>query len=750
MTVPATTQGRAAYYGDGTTKEFVIPFLFYNNSDGTAGLRVSTSDLDGGNPTVLTYETDYTLTNEGEPAGTLTLTQPLPANRRIVVVYDLAFEQETSLSDFSRMPAQLIEKAMNRLTLELIQLREIVDRCVKESVESTTDPNVVIEKINVLYLHLGEMQTIATDIANIDTVANDKSAIDALAAITGVLNTLNTNILALKTNAANITAINDVAGMDEELLALHEKLTDLVTLHAKLSELLAVYAKLTAVQTVADNVADVTLAALEMGAIKDAPNQAALAAARAESARVYAEGTDAEVAALGGVRSAKEWSKSVSTFARPGETVRIPVEANYYLPAGCVKKDGSVYAANGVFKDFYDNYLKVLSGQTHFSTECLNNYPSSLDTTTGMCEIATGNTADVIEFKTAVSLRTATVGVKVTISGVADSTFPYILFVGTCRSNWSSRGPYLALVKDDDGNPYLATFAPSKTPSFANASATVALSEFLASPTLYDGTYEITLKLAANNTDVEFHVYKSGYETVVTDPNSNSPDVKRVYSRSSTSVFGGNGPTTNGVTIDLTSLTITENGVVSYPCVAEITIPRLQTCTFAEYAAEIEASGVCEKFGVSDTQFKVPTAADGSNELVVLSTGAVMRSALDWSEWMTEATSMKADIAKKQDLSANFLTNSATSGTVNLTADKVYRHMVTGAVTYVLPTVTTNDTCHQIRIMLSMAAAQTINWGTTHYVNGVSPDVSKAGSYEVLYTQQGNAWWWVGVIYLGG
>lgn len=710
MTVPATTQGRAAYYGDGATKEFVIPFLFYNNSDGTAGLRVSTSDLDGGNPTVLTYETDYTLTNEGEPAGTLTLAQPLPANRRIVIVYDLAFEQETSLSDFSRMPAQLIEKAMNRLTLELIQLREIVDRCVKESVESTTDPNVVIEKINVLYLHLGELQTIATDIANIDTVANDKSAIDALAT------------------------------MDAELR----------TLHAKLSELLAVYAKLTAVQTVADNVADVTLAALEIGAIKDAPNQAALASARAESARVYAEGTDAEVAALGGVRSAKEWSKSVSTFARPGETVRIPVEANYYLPAGCVKKDGSVYASNGVFKDFYDNYLKVLSGQTHFSTECLNNYPSSLDTTTGRCEIAAGNTADVIEFKTAVSLTTATVSVKVTISGVADSASPYILFAGTCRSNWSSRGPYLALVKDDDGNPYLAAVAPSKTPSFANASATVALSEFLSSPTLYDGTYEITLKLAANASDVEFHVNKSGYETVVTDPASYSLDVKRVFSRSGTSIIGGTAPTTNGVTIDLASLTITKNGAVSYPFIAEITIPRLQTCTFAEYAAEIEASGVCEKFGVSDTQFKVPTAADGSNELVVLSTGSVMRSALDWSEWMTEATSMKADIAKKQDLSANFLTNSATSGTVNLLANKVYRHMVTGAVTYVLPAVTTNDTCHQIRIMLSMETAQTINWGTTHYVNGVAPDVSKAGSYEVIYTQQGNAWWWVGVIYLGG
>ncbi len=713
MTVSDSTN-KIAYTSNGTTKNFAVPFYFIQKSDLRVYRKIGDAEKE-----LLKQDIDYTVA--GTPAnqqdgvgyvngGTVVMTNTPEKDTRIIILREVENTQLTNYEEAGTFPAELHELALDKLTMQVQQLVEEIGRAVKVDVFSSANPAELVENIEVLYSIRDEMQSLADDLEALNALYADLNAIDALVA------------------------------MDAELR----------TLHAKLSELLAVYAKLTAVQTVADNVADVTLAALEMGAIKDAPNQAALAAARAESARVYAEGTDAEVAALGGVRSAKEWSKSVSTFARPGETVRIPVEANYYLPAGCVKKDGSVYAANGVFKDFYDNYLKVLSGQTHFTTECLNNYPSALDTMTGICEIAAGNTADVIEFTTAVSLTTATVSVKVTISGVADSTLPYILFAGTCRSNWSSRGPYLALVKDDDGNPYLATFAPSKTPSFANASATVALSEFLPSPTLYDGTYEITVKLAANNTDVEFHVKKSGQETVVTDPNSISRDVKRIYARSGTSVIGGTAPTTNGVTIDLTSLTITKNGVVGYPFIAEVTIPRLQTCTFAEYAAEIEAAGVCEKFGVSDTQFKVPTAADGSNELVVLSTGSVMRSALDWSEWMTEATSMKADIAKKQDLSANFLTNSATSGTVNLAADKVYRHMVTGAVTYVLPTVTTNDTCHQIRIMLSMAAAQTINWGTTHYVNGVSPDVSKAGSYEVIYTQQGNAWWWVGVIYLGG
>lgn len=713
MTVSDSTN-KIAYTSNGTTKNFAVPFYFIQKSDLRVYRKIGDAEKE-----LLKQDIDYTVA--GTPAnqqdgvgyvngGTVVMTNTPEKDTRIIILREVENTQLTNYEEAGTFPAELHELALDKLTMQVQQLVEEIGRAVKVDVFSSANPAELVENIEVLYSIRDEMQSLADDLEALNALYADLSAIDALVA------------------------------MDAELR----------TLHAKLSELLAVYAKLTAVQTVADNVADVTLAALEMGAIKDAPNQASLAAARAESARVYAEGTDAEVAALGGVRSAKEWSKSVSTFARPGETVRIPVEANYYLPAGCVKKDGSVYAANGVFKDFYDNYLKVLSGQTHFSTECLNNYPSSLDTATGICDIAAGNTADVIEFTTAVSLTTATVSVKVTISGVADSTLPYILFAGTCRSNWSSRGPYLALVKDDDGNPYLAAVAPSKTPSFANASATVALSEFLSSPTLYDGTYEIMLKLAANNTDVEFHVSKSGYETVVTDPASYSLAVKRVFSRSGTSVIGGTAPTTNGVTIDLTSLKIMKNGVVSYPCIAEITIPRLQTCTFTEYAAEIEAAGVCEKFGVSDTQFKVPTAADGSNELVVLSTGSVMRSALDWSEWMTEATSMKADIAKKQDLSANFLTNSATSGTVNLLADKVYRHMVTGAVTYVLPAVTTNDTCHQIRLMLSMETAQTINWGTTHYVNGVAPDVSKAGSYEVIYTQQGNAWWWVGVIYLGG
>lgn len=74
----------------------------------------------------------------------------------------------------------------------------------------------------------------------------------------------------------------------------------------------------------------------------------------------------------------------------------------------------------------------------------------------------------------------------------------------------------------------------------------------------------------------------------------------------------------------------------------------------------------------------------------------------------------------------------ATSGTVALTDNTIYSGTMTGAMTFVLPTVTDATKYHQIKAMLYLPVV-TINWGTTHYIGGEAPDVSEAGQYMIYW-----------------
>ena len=74
----------------------------------------------------------------------------------------------------------------------------------------------------------------------------------------------------------------------------------------------------------------------------------------------------------------------------------------------------------------------------------------------------------------------------------------------------------------------------------------------------------------------------------------------------------------------------------------------------------------------------------------------------------------------------------ATSGTVTLADNTVYTGTMTGAMTFVLPTVTDATKYHQIKAMLYLPVV-TINWGTTHYIGGEAPDVSEAWNYMIYW-----------------
>lgn len=85
----------------------------------------------------------------------------------------------------------------------------------------------------------------------------------------------------------------------------------------------------------------------------------------------------------------------------------------------------------------------------------------------------------------------------------------------------------------------------------------------------------------------------------------------------------------------------------------------------------------------------------------------------------------------------------SSSGTINLTDNSINKINVTGNVTFALPSITDLSSFHQILVQLQMSTVQTLNLGTTYYFGGESPDLSSAGSYNLIYEYDNLADHWV-------
>lgn len=123
---------------------------------------------------------------------------------------------------------------------------------------------------------------------------------------------------------------------------------------------------------------------------------------------------------------------------------------------------------------------------------------------------------------------------------------------------------------------------------------------------------------------------------------------------------------------------------------------------------------------------------------------------------LTVCTGVLADIASlKEEIQPPIVKNFAAQGSIALAPNKVYGLKLVGATTFVPPVCAGNGAMtasarhRQIKVLFRQDAPVSINWGTTHYVNGEAPDVSTAGDYEAIYTEFAGAYWTVGVMKAG-
>lgn len=118
MTI-SSTQNRVPYTGNGVTTNFAFPYLFLANAD----LKVYENGL------LRTLGTHYTVSGAGNPAGgTVAFVTP-PANGvSIVILNDPPVTQTTDLEDNDSLPAEALERALDRLTIIAQRLSDRLNR----------------------------------------------------------------------------------------------------------------------------------------------------------------------------------------------------------------------------------------------------------------------------------------------------------------------------------------------------------------------------------------------------------------------------------------------------------------------------------------------------------------------------------------------------------------------------------------------------------------------------------------------
>jgi hypothetical protein len=242
--------------------------------------------------------------------------------------YSQQAEQAATRAQRSAENAQQLAAAASRSAQEAAQ-------SVKDAVEAAADENVVavgtdlrlgsnseIRKANANKANIdtvagsiANVNTAATNINNINNVAANKANIDTVAgAIEDVhmvsaniedVKTVSTDITEVMDVAADITNVNTVAGSIGNVNKVGNDITNVNTAATNINNINAVAANKTNIDTVATNIDDVKAAVVSAANAKESEENAKESE---ENAKIWTEGTDQEVAEIGGVHSAKGWA----------------------------------------------------------------------------------------------------------------------------------------------------------------------------------------------------------------------------------------------------------------------------------------------------------------------------------------------------------------------------------------------------------------------------------------------------------
>lgn len=253
MTVPATPRRAGPYDGNNVTTAFGFSFKAFDEAD----VRVVVLDLPTSVESDAVLNSDYTVAlnpdQESNPGGTVNYLIAPPATKKVTLIGDVDYEQPIDLPDGGAYRAQQVEDGMDRLAIQMQQLKEITDRCAQVPV-SSTDAQSLFESVNILAANLTTLQVVVTNIADLVVLADDIADVNTLAAISA-------QIQIVASIALQVVA---VAAIDAEIVAVEAISADVQTVAANMAAILAAVADLPALAGKA-NSGDVATSLLTTG-----------------------------------------------------------------------------------------------------------------------------------------------------------------------------------------------------------------------------------------------------------------------------------------------------------------------------------------------------------------------------------------------------------------------------------------------------------------------------------------------------
>lgn len=149
MTITSTVTPRESYSGNGTTTVFAVPFKFYTSDDLVVVLTDST-----GTDTTWVISTDYSVSGGGtaSPAtGTITAVTAPAADETLTIYRRIDLVQEVDFQPYEIIDADILENALDRVTLQIQDIKDQIDLAVTLSptseLSSLTFPDPEASKV---------------------------------------------------------------------------------------------------------------------------------------------------------------------------------------------------------------------------------------------------------------------------------------------------------------------------------------------------------------------------------------------------------------------------------------------------------------------------------------------------------------------------------------------------------------------------------------------------------------------------
>ncbi len=182
MTIDSQIRKSPTYVGTGTTDTFAFGFKIFEEDE----LKVIKLNHSTQVETVLIYNTNYYVSlNEDQlesPGGTITLQpEPLEDQNKLVIISNVDYLQQIKLTNQGGFYPEVLNDGFDKATIQIQQLLEEVDRCLKLSELSSTDSKTILDDLSKILEHIGKIILVADNIIKIIAVSNQLTDIGIVA-----------------------------------------------------------------------------------------------------------------------------------------------------------------------------------------------------------------------------------------------------------------------------------------------------------------------------------------------------------------------------------------------------------------------------------------------------------------------------------------------------------------------------------------------------------------------------------------